>query len=68
MNMTCPICGGELKEHVSGCAKCPVSGNCDMLCCDDCGYETVAPKSAVVDFFKRVFGQKEKDDGASRVS
>jgi hypothetical protein len=30
---------------------------CDMLCCENCGYETVAPRSVVVDFFRRVFGR-----------
>lgn len=66
--MACPICGGELREHVSGCSTCPMNSGCDMVCCENCGYETVAPRSALVDFVKRLFSRKVKEDGSSRVS
>jgi len=55
--MSCPVCGGVLKGHVSGCSTCPMHGGCDMLCCENCGYETVAPRSVTVDFFRRIFGR-----------
>ncbi len=54
MTFTCPVCGGELKEHVSGCSTCPMNGGCDMMCCENCGYETVAPKSITVEFVKKL--------------
>ena len=66
--MTCPICGGELTEQVSGCSTCPMNSGCDMVCCENCGYETVAPRSVLVDFVKRLFNRKVKEDGASRIS
>lgn len=66
--MTCPICGGELREQVSGCSTCPMNSGCDMLCCENCGYETVAPRSVLVDFVKKLFHRKVKEDGSSRVS
>lgn len=68
MPYACPICGGELREHVSGCATCPMNSGCDMLCCENCGYETVAPRSALVDFVRGIFQRKVKPDGASGVS
>ncbi len=66
--MTCPICGDELREQVSGCSTCPMNSGCDMLCCENCGYETVAPRSVLVDFVKKLFHRKVKEDGSSRVS
>jgi hypothetical protein len=53
MTLPCPVCGGTLREHVSACGTCPANSGCDMLCCDNCGYETVAPRSATVDLVKR---------------
>jgi len=68
--MTCPMCGGVLRDHVSACGTCPVHGalpgDCRMLCCDNCGYETVAPRSVTVDFFKRLFRRRPaKETSAS---
>jgi hypothetical protein len=55
MDMRCPICGDTLKDQVKGCSTCPMHpGSCKMLCCENCGYETVAPVSATVEFFKRL--------------
>jgi hypothetical protein len=58
--MLCPVCGGTLAAQVSGCSSCPMNSGCDMLCCENCGYETVAPRSVVVDFFRRVFGRSPR--------
>jgi hypothetical protein len=56
------MCGGELRDTVSACGTCPIHGalpgDCHMLCCDKCGYETVAPRSVTVDFFKRLFRRR----------
>ena len=65
LQMSCPVCGGVLRDHVSGCSRCPMNGGCDMLCCENCGYETVAPRSATVEFFKRLLRRGSKS--ASRV-
>lgn len=65
MQLSCPICGGELKEQVSGCAKCPMHGGCGMVCCENCGYETVAPKSVIVDFLRRVVARLRKAEHAA---
>jgi hypothetical protein len=68
MQLMCPVCGGELRETVSGCSRCPMNGGCDMVCCDNCGYETVAPRSRVVDFVQRVLSRMRVGDDSSRVS
>lgn len=65
MTMPCPICGGRLLDQVTACSTCPVSSGCKMLCCDNCGYETVAPHSATLEFFKRIFRIRPKEPHAS---
>jgi hypothetical protein len=62
MQMDCPVCGGPLTDTVSGCNRCPMNGGCDMVCCENCGYETVAPKSTLVDLFKRLTRRRSTHD------
>ena len=54
MSMPCPVCGGTMREQVTGCSTCAMNSGCDMLCCENCGYETVAPQSATVDLVKKI--------------
>jgi hypothetical protein len=63
--LTCPVCGDTLKETVSGCSRCPMNGGCDMLCCETCGYETVAPRSRLVDLVQRLFSRKQRHDSST---
>ena len=64
--MKCPICGGVLTDQANGCSSCPMHpGSCKMLCCDHCGYETVAPQSVTVNFFRRLLRRGEKVRRAS---
>ncbi len=65
MRLSCPVCGGELREHVSGCSTCPMHSGCEMVCCENCGYETVVPRSKVIDFVRRLFQRKVKSHGTS---
>ncbi len=53
--MTCPVCGGALRERQDGCTRCPVGAGCGMICCENCGYQTVAPRSATVDLVRRLW-------------
>jgi hypothetical protein len=53
--MNCPVCSTVLHAQETSCGSCPMNSGCDMLCCDNCGYETVAPHSVTVDFFRRVW-------------
>ena len=67
MQATCPLCGGVLSEQGTRCGSCPLSSGCDMVCCENYGYETVAPRSATVDFFKRLFRRAVRN-GSSTTS
>lgn len=68
MHSGCPVCGGNLTEQGTRCGRCPLSGGCNMICCENCGYETVAPRSATWDLLKRLFRRGVIGDGASRTS
>ncbi len=59
MEMRCPVCNDLLVDEVPGCDGCPVGKGCSMLCCSNCGYQTVPPRSSLVTLFKRLFGRKE---------
>jgi len=61
----CPICGGTLRDEVGSCGACPMNSGCAMLCCEHCGYSTVAPHSVTVNLFKRLFGRWHKENRAS---
>jgi uncharacterized protein (DUF2225 family) len=39
----CPMCGNafDKQQGRSACAGCPFGRDCRMLCCPNCGYETV---------------------------
>ncbi|HZM16758.1 MAG TPA: hypothetical protein VFE28_12220 [Candidatus Krumholzibacteria bacterium] len=61
----CPLCGGDLHDSVGGCNSCPMHSGCAMLCCDRCGYTTVQPRSATLDFFARLFRRRRQESHAS---
>jgi hypothetical protein len=44
-----------------------MNSGCDMICCENCGYETVAPRSATLEFLKRLLRWKGSRHGASRI-
>ena len=58
MNPACPICGRALSEQVTTCTRCPMNRGCGMLCCENCGYQTVPNRSAVLERLKRLFARK----------
>lgn len=40
----CPVCGHRFDPVVHGaCCACPLHQGCNLLCCPDCGYQTVDP-------------------------
>jgi hypothetical protein len=42
--MTCPMCGClfDPDEHVA-CQSCPLHKNCHLVCCPNCGYNSIDP-------------------------
>ncbi len=40
--MKCSLCGYEFDETDRSChTGCPMSKNCNLICCPHCGYQTV---------------------------
>ncbi len=54
--MKCPLCGYEFDETELGCvAECPLSADCQMICCPHCGFQGIDPnRSMVVGWFQRL--------------
>lgn len=62
--LKCPLCGFEFKpEENPACSSCPFQKKCQVVCCPNCGYQTVA-RAEFTDFISQLFNQKkEKKDG-----
>jgi C4-type Zn-finger protein len=43
-SLKCPLCGAGLTGAKSACASCPLHGGCNMLCCENCGYQFLDTK------------------------
>jgi hypothetical protein len=40
--MTCALCGYEVDGGALACyGKCPLAAGCHVVCCPNCGYQTV---------------------------
>jgi len=63
--MRCPLCGGSMHDTTGGCGSCPMNSGCDMLCCEECGYETVKPRSVTIDFLSRLLRPRRREPSAS---
>lgn len=47
ISFSCPLCGHAFDPAASaGCATCPLSGGCRIICCPNCGHSTVDPQSS----------------------
>ena len=60
--MKCPLCSFEFNDQdaCKGCGLLGIGG-CVLIRCPNCGYE-FAEKSYLVDFIKRLFGKKKKEN------
>ena len=47
VRLRCPLCGVTypLSEAEDACGGCPLKGNCELVRCPNCGFETVAASS-----------------------
>jgi hypothetical protein len=47
--ITCPMCGYvyDPDEHIA-CRSCPLHKNCHLVCCPNCGYESIDPGRSVL--------------------
>jgi Fe2+ transport system protein FeoA len=47
ISFSCPLCGHAFDPAANaGCARCPLSGGCRIVCCPNCGHSTVDPGSS----------------------
>jgi hypothetical protein len=58
MVIKCPLCGYRFNSDLAtACKGCPVSGNCDKICCPNCGYGWVE-SSSIVDSLRKFLKRK----------
>ena len=64
--MICPVCGFEYDETALDChAACPMAQGCAIVCCPNCGYQSVdESKSALAKLLRRLL--KPAPPSASR--
>lgn len=44
LSFSCPLCGHAFDPSANaGCASCPLSRGCRIVCCPNCGHSTVDP-------------------------
>ena len=54
--MKCPLCGHEYDEHAAAChATCPMNQSCTLLCCPQCGYQTVDESKTAAGWLRRLW-------------
>ena len=47
LSFSCPLCGHAFDPAANaGCATCPLSAGCRIVCCPNCGHSTVDPASS----------------------
>lgn len=53
--MKCALCGYEFAERELTChSSCPLAHHCAVICCPNCGYQTVdESRSAIVTLLNR---------------
>ncbi len=54
--MICPLCGFEYDETALDChAACPMAQGCAIVCCPNCGYQSVdESKSELAKLLRRL--------------
>jgi len=62
--MKCTLCGFEFEEKDAGaaCGGCPLSRNCELVRCPNCGFEMPVEPG----WIKKLFGRKKTKNGAER--
>ena len=61
--MTCPLCQHRFEQAEAGCSRCPLSTNCHVICCPNCGYQFVE-HSSIVEFFRRLTARWRRREGS----
>lgn len=65
--ITCTMCGLRFDptEQIA-CQGCPVQGGCQLICCPDCGFETVDPSRSRLARLAGFFLSRGSKSGSGR--
>lgn len=59
--MKCPLCGFTFDRNDERChAGCPLSAHCTIICCPNCGYQTVDDSRGFVGRMGRWMGRRRR--------
>jgi C4-type Zn-finger protein len=63
--VVCPLCGRQFDPKANqACSKCPFKKGCQVVCCPNCGYQTVV-EGKLGDAMKKLFSKEGGHDGSS---
>lgn len=63
--IVCPLCGRQFDPKTNqACLKCPFKKGCQMVCCPNCGYQTVV-EGKLGNAVKRWLLKEGSHDGSS---
>lgn len=61
--LICPVCGFAFNPNENqACSSCPLKSKCQVVCCPNCGYQTVV-KAEFTDFIARLFSKERGKNG-----
>jgi ferrous iron transport protein A len=59
--MKCPLCGFRFDRSDERChVNCPLAANCSIICCPQCGYQTVDESRSFVGRMGRWMGRRRR--------
>lgn len=63
VQITCQFCGYQFDPNENNvCRACPLQRDCQLVCCPNCGYETVdVQRSKLVSFFAKLLSRDVDD-------
>lgn len=62
----CALCGFEFSpEENIACVSCPLKRNCKVICCPNCGYQTVE-EGKLGEGFKKLFHKIRRRNSGSQ--
>ncbi len=61
--LVCPVCGFVFNPGENqACPSCPLKSKCQVVCCPNCGYQTVV-RAEFTDFIARLFPKAKEENG-----
>ena len=62
--IACPLCGNQFDKNAELChVSCPMAEGCRIICCPNCGYQTVdESKSTTLTFVRGLWQRWRRDN------